>query len=94
MGFQLVISEGKEAGREFEFDQASVVIGRTAECDVILYEAGVSRKHARIGVEGPGFFIEDLGSSNGTFLRLGAPSFVDNGDQFLIGRQLVRVELS
>ena len=37
--------------------------------------------------------IRDVGSSNGTFLRLSAPSFVDNGDQFLIGRQLVRVEL-
>ena len=66
MGFQLVISEGKEAGREFEFDQDSVVIGRTAECDVILYEAGVSRKHARINVDGTGIWIEDLGSSNGT----------------------------
>lgn len=66
MGFQLVISEGKEAGREFEFDQDSVVIGRTAECDVILYEAGVSRKHARILTEDGGIWIEDLGSSNGT----------------------------
>lgn len=66
MGFQLVISEGKEAGREFEFDQDSVLIGRTAECDVILYEAGVSRKHARIQMEGANIFIEDLGSSNGT----------------------------
>ena len=60
MGFQLVISEGKEAGREFEFDQDSVVIGRTAECDVILYEAGVSRKHARILIEGAGIWIEKL----------------------------------
>ncbi len=66
MGFQLVIAEGKETGREFEFDQASVVIGRTAECDVILYEAGVSRKHACVTVEGSDFWIEDLGSSNGT----------------------------
>ncbi len=66
MGFQLVISEGKEAGREFEFDQDSVIIGRTAECDVILYEAGVSRKHARINVDDSGIWIEDLGSSNGT----------------------------
>lgn len=66
MGFQLVISEGKEAGREFEFDQDSVIIGRTAECDVILYEAGVSRKHARIVVDDAGIWIEDLGSSNGT----------------------------
>lgn len=69
MGFQLVIAEGKEAGREFLFDQTSVVIGRTPECDVILYDAGVSRRHARIFDEGAGFHIEDLGSSNGTVVN-------------------------
>ncbi len=69
MGFQLVISEGKEAGREFLFDQGSVVIGRTPECDVILYDSGVSRRHARIFVEGDGIAIEDLGSSNGTLVN-------------------------
>ncbi|MEW5740204.1 MAG: FHA domain-containing protein [Myxococcota bacterium] len=66
MGFQLVISEGKEAGREFVFDQDSVLIGRTSECDVILYDPGVSRRHARIFVEDGEFFVEDVGSSNGT----------------------------
>ncbi|MEW6432875.1 MAG: FHA domain-containing protein [Myxococcota bacterium] len=66
MGFQLVISEGKEAGREFVFDQASVLIGRTSECDVILYDTGVSRRHARIYLEGGLFYVEDVGSSNGT----------------------------
>lgn len=66
MGFQLVIAEGKEAGREFVFDQTSILIGRTSECDVILYEPGVSRKHARIFNEGASFFVEDMGSSNGT----------------------------
>jgi len=66
MGFQLVIAEGKEAGREFLFDQTSILIGRTSDCDVILYEPGVSRKHARIFAEGEGFFVEDMGSSNGT----------------------------
>lgn len=66
MGFQLVISEGKEAGREFVFDQDSVLIGRTSECDVILYDPGVSRRHARVFVENGAFFVEDVGSSNGT----------------------------
>ena len=66
MGFQLVIAEGKEAGREFVFDQASVLIGRTSECDVVLYDPGVSRKHARIFGEGNGYYVEDMGSSNGT----------------------------
>ncbi|MFL5322111.1 MAG: FHA domain-containing protein [Myxococcaceae bacterium] len=66
MGFQLTIAEGKEAGREFVFEQPSVVIGRTSECDVVLYDPGVSRKHARIFAEGDGYFVEDMGSSNGT----------------------------
>ncbi len=66
MGFQLVIAEGKEAGREFVFDQLSVLIGRTSECDVVLYDPGVSRKHARIFNEGEEYFVEDMGSSNGT----------------------------
>jgi len=66
MSFQLRISEGKEAGKEFVFDQPAVVIGRTPECDVCVYEAGVSRRHARICAEGEGYFIEDMGSSNGT----------------------------
>lgn len=66
MGFQLVIAEGKEAGREFVFDQPSVLIGRTSECDVVLYDPGVSRKHARVFNEGEHYFVEDMGSSNGT----------------------------
>ncbi|MBL9039480.1 MAG: FHA domain-containing protein [Archangium sp.] len=66
MSFQLVIASGKEAGREFVFDQDSVLIGRTEECDVILYEAGVSRKHARLIEQGDSVVIEDLNSSNGT----------------------------
>jgi len=88
MGFQLVIAEGKEAGREFEFDQDSVTIGRTAECDVILYEAGVSRKHARILVENATFFIEDLGSSNGTRVNgttIAAKLALKDGDSISMG---------
>ncbi len=66
MGFQLVIAEGKESGREFVFEQASVLVGRTSDCDVVLYDPGVSRQHARIFSEGQKYFVEDMGSSNGT----------------------------
>jgi len=66
MSFLLTIAEGKEAGKEFVFDQGSVVIGRTADCDVILYDPGVSRKHARIFAQGRAYYVEDMGSSNGT----------------------------
>ncbi|MGA9526151.1 MAG: FHA domain-containing protein, partial [Myxococcaceae bacterium] len=66
MGFQLTIAEGKEAGREFVFEQQSVAIGRSSDCDVVLYDPGVSRRHARIFEEGDAFFVEDSGSANGT----------------------------
>src|SRR5579859_7321668 len=66
MSFHLTIAEGKEAGRQFAFEQTQVVIGREAECDVVLYDPGVSRKHARIFSEGNFYFVEDMGSSNGT----------------------------
>ncbi|MBN1210804.1 MAG: FHA domain-containing protein [Myxococcaceae bacterium] len=88
MGFQLKIAEGKDAGKEFEFDQDSVLIGRTPECDVVLYDAGVSRKHCRIFNEGHRFLIEDMGSSNGTKVN-GAPvtkqQALADGDQLTLG---------
>ncbi len=87
MGFQLVIATGKEAGREFVFDQRSVLIGRTSECDVVLYDTGVSRNHARIVEEPLGVFIDDLGSSNGTKVNGAAIKRrqLQNGDSVVLG---------
>ncbi|MDY7231836.1 FHA domain-containing protein [Hyalangium rubrum] len=87
MAFQLKIAEGKDAGKEFEFDQDSVLIGRTPECDVVLYDAGVSRKHCRIFSEGDGYIIEDMGSANGTKVN-GTPvktQPLNDGDQITLG---------
>src|SRR3954447_7986306 len=66
MRFQLRIAKGQEAGKELRFDKQPVVIGRVQECDVILYDAGVSRRHAQVFENKGSWFIEDLGSSNGT----------------------------
>lgn len=66
MAFQLRIAEGKEAGREFTFEQGEVLIGRTEECDVVLYDPGISRRHCRFFAEAGTYFVEDMGSSNGT----------------------------
>src|SRR5687768_6634065 len=87
MGFQLTIAEGKEAGREFVFDQQSVVIGRTSECDVVLYDPGVSRKHARIFEEKDSYFVEDMGSSNGTKLNgeIVKKAKLNDGDAVTLG---------
>ena len=88
MGFQLKIAEGKDAGKEFEFDQDSVLIGRTPECDVVLYDAGVSRKHCRIFGEGRRYLIEDMGSSNGTKVNgssITKKQPLTDGDQLTLG---------
>jgi pSer/pThr/pTyr-binding forkhead associated (FHA) protein len=66
MPFQLTIAQGQDSGKAFLFEQPSITIGRTEECDVVLYDQGVSRQHARIFNEGPAFFVEDMGSANGT----------------------------
>jgi len=87
MSFQLTIAEGKEAGKEFTLEKDSAVIGRTSECDVILYDHGISRRHCRIFFENGRYYVEDLGSSNGT-KRNGAPvtreALVD-GDRLGVG---------
>ncbi|MBF5043621.1 FHA domain-containing protein [Aggregicoccus sp. 17bor-14] len=71
MGFQLTIAEGQDAGRELHFDQDEVLLGRADTCDVVLHDAGVSRRHCRIAREpGAGHWsVEDLGSANGTLLN-------------------------
>ncbi|MET0401728.1 MAG: FHA domain-containing protein [Cystobacter sp.] len=90
MSFQLTIAEGKEAGKELVFDQDSVLIGRVAECDVVLYDAGISRRHCRIFTDAGQYYVEDMGSSNGTRVN-GSPVPVkeklalDEGAQLSLG---------
>lgn len=64
--------------------------GRNTDNDVILYDDQVSRHHARITRHGERFLLEDLSSSNGTFLReqrlaAGTPSELVDGDEIQIG---------
>lgn len=93
--FRLVqLLEGGVRGGAFPLKEGDNAIGRENGDITFPSDGFVSGRHAVMQVQPDHIVLRDLGSSNGTFLRLGAPSFVDNGDQFLIGRQLVRVELS
>lgn len=49
--------------------KSETVLGRQAECDVLLTEGHASRRHARIMQAEDGYWLEDLGSSNGTFIN-------------------------
>ena len=79
--------------RAFVFSQDEVVIGREVG-DIVFREDGfVSGKHARVAkVEGK-FFLKDLGSSNGTYVRIRGDQQIGRGDLVLMGQQLFRLDV-
>lgn len=79
--------EGAEA-REVKISGDAAVLGKHADCDVLLDDSRVSRRHARIHLEGGRIVVEDLGSTNGTELG-GQPvegtRAADPGEEIRIG---------
>lgn len=65
----LITVRGPEAGRHFPLQSERVTLGRQVDCPVCLSSKQVSRQHARISARDDRFVIEDLGSSNGTYLN-------------------------
>ncbi len=66
---RLVGLGGPARGASFDIRAKRVLIGRAPECDVRLDDPDVSRNHAALVAEGGGYVIEDLGSTNGTFVN-------------------------
>jgi pilus assembly protein CpaF len=82
------VEGGDQPARTLEIDRAEVVIGKHSACDVVLQDSTVSRRHARIVVEGAALWVEDLGSSNGTSIggnRLSARTALGKDDEISIG---------
>lgn len=65
---QLTVRKGPKVGQVFYLDTRSLIIGRDPMSDIIINDPEVSRQHARISETDNGFQIEDLGSTNGTFV--------------------------
>ena len=83
----LKVIEGLEPGREFALKGQQWVLGRSPECDVVLDVAAVSRRHVILSAESGRFFVQDLGSRNGTYIngtRVSDRAPLQNGDQMLI----------
>jgi len=68
----IVVQEGQLAGRRWRVESDALTIGRGEECDVVLPDRQVSRMHVRVSRADDGFYVEDLGSKNGTYVN-GAP---------------------
>src|SRR5579862_3585876 len=65
----LLITKGPDAGRKFPLDGEITVLGRHGDCGICLTAKAVSRQHAQIVKADGGFQVEDLRSSNGTYLN-------------------------
>ena len=84
---QLVVESGAGQGREFQV-QGTMRIGRTADNEIALDDSQISRHHAAISREADGFSLEDLGSTNGTFLnggRIVEQHHLKDGDRIRVG---------
>ncbi len=89
----LQLLEGGGVGEVFPLKSGDNLIGREQGDITFPTDGFVSGRHANVNVEGDKAKIRDLGSSNGTFLRIGAAVSVEHGDFLLIGNQLLRVDV-
>jgi len=105
---KLVIERGKSVGKEFVLNSAEANIGRwdadggifpDVDLDSVDPEAKVSRRHARITFSEGKYLLEDLGSTNGTFINRGkrlAPGTrqqINDGDEIIVGKTFLRFRL-
>ena len=87
-GFRLVMSQGPQPGQTFSLEKDSTSLGRDPGNDITIDDPQVSRQHARIMRQGGLMVIEDLGSTNGTFVngvRLTGSHTLASGDMIGLG---------
>ncbi len=88
-GTALVVrTGGGRQGETFPLSAAEVEIGRSPEADVFLDDVTVSRTHAVLSKDDPGYVIEDKGSLNGTYVnrRRVEKATLEDGDEVQIGK--------
>jgi len=92
----LIAQSGPLQGERWVLRSERLLIGRGAECDIVVPDRQISRQHARIRRAPEGIVVEDLGSKNGTHVngvRIEAPTVLQDGDvvQIAFGLELMFV---
>ena len=80
---------GRKTMQVFDLEKTSIVVGRGEEADILIDNPSMSRRHAEFRQEGAGWIVEDLGSSNGTFMngeRIEGVKFVEVGTEVAFGK--------
>lgn len=85
--FYLKAINGPQAGKHYELKGDKYILGRHPDCHIVIEVGAVSRNHCQVVREGNNFFLEDLGSRNGTFLN-DEPNKVEGRRQLKQGDEL------
>lgn len=89
--YRLVIKAGPNVGKAFLLEKSELFIGRDLSNDIVINDPEVSRRHARLVLQGGSFILEDLGSTNGSFIkgqRLSGPYLLNPGDLITFGERI------
>jgi pSer/pThr/pTyr-binding forkhead associated (FHA) protein len=92
---RLVVTEGPLRGTTLPLGSSAVLIGRAPSCTLVLDDDYSSSRHARVYPEGDQWLVEDMGSTNGTFLddqKVTAPVPVRAGAQIRIGQSVLELQ--
>ncbi len=90
----VLVTEGANAGERADLAAAPVLIGRGSDAAIRLDDDYVSTRHARIAASGDQWFVEDLGSTNGTYIgtvRITQPTTITLGTQVRIGKTILEL---
>jgi pSer/pThr/pTyr-binding forkhead associated (FHA) protein len=96
-GITVETRRGQDKISQSHFTQNEVMIGRDTNCDLAVLDEALSAHHARIIFHHGQWWLEDLKSTNGTFLnheRLIVPAVVITGDEFKCGNTLFHIRIS
>ena len=86
--FRLIVRRGPQPNQVYELNKGIVTLGRDITNDIVINDPEVSRHHCRLTQGGAGYTIEDLGSTNGTFVngqRLTGPRLLSHNDMVGLG---------
>ncbi|MBW2699780.1 MAG: diguanylate cyclase [Deltaproteobacteria bacterium] len=88
----LVVIYGQDLGRKFNLDKPKIIIGRSSKSDIQVDQESVSRSHAKVSNNGEIINLEDMGSTNGTYVNDGLlkKGMLRDGDLVKIGRTIFK----
>jgi pSer/pThr/pTyr-binding forkhead associated (FHA) protein len=94
-GASVRVVRGFYEGLELPIDRNWMVIGRGRSADIVIADPTISRAHAAIGCDGEGFFVQDMGSTNGTRVNgeRAVRTRLADRDEVLLGKLLLQVSL-